>query len=179
MSPYFPWQTTSHGPEGLSTNFSGRDGELRPLQGDKADLSDTRFHRLQRECGEVAGMGGPYRASAFEVHPPPCKVEAQLFATRRRGARKPLAEEETPLASGTLWDSRGGDSTDATHEKPLFSASFELRQRPQWDRRGVKPLKMGVFTDPACLEGFKPTAKTAQNHWNVAKTHDYNIPSCP
>ena len=124
-------------------------------------------------------MGGPYRASAFEVHPPPCKVEAQLFATRGRGARKPLAEEETPLASGTLWDSRGGDSTDATHEKPLFSASFELRQRPQWDRRVVKPLKMGVFTDPACLEGFKPTAKTAQNHWNVAKTHDYNIPSCP
>ena len=43
----------------------------------------------------------------FEVHPPPCKVEAQLFATRERGARKHLAEEETPLSSGTLWDSRG------------------------------------------------------------------------
>ena len=83
----------------------------------------------------MASVGGTYQASAFKVHTLPCKVEAELFATRGRGARKPLAEEETPLASGTLWYSRG-----------------------------VKPLKMGVFKGFVCLKGLKPTAKTAQNH---------------
>ena len=117
----------------------GAMGDRDLLQGDKAALPDTRFHQLQRECGEVADMGEPFLASTFEIYPPSCEVEAQLFATRGRGAWKPLAEEETSLDSGTLWDNRSGDFTDATYEKPLFQPLLNFANTPM-GQQGRKTL---------------------------------------
>ena len=129
--------------------------------------------------GDILVADRAYWPSAFEIYPIPRKVEAQLFATRRCGARKPLAEEEASLAPGTVWDSRSSDFTGAKHEKPLFSASFELRQRPQWDSKSVKPSKMGIFTSPTCLEGLKSSSKTFKTQRNIVDSHDYNTTSHP
>ena len=68
---------------------------------------------------------------------------------------------------------------DAKHEKPLFSASFELRQRPQWDSKSVKPSKMGIFASPICLEGLKSSSKTFKTQRNIVDSHDYNTTSHP
>ena len=111
-------------------------------------------------------MGRAYWPSAFAICPIPRKVETQLFATHRCGARKPLTKKAS-LTPRTVWDSRSSDFTGAKHEKPLFSASFELRQRPQWDNKSVKPSKMGILMSPICLEGLKVSAITAQTQRNI------------